>query len=74
MLKFSELLSKVELVSAKLVGELVSKSILKANGFNVVDVENGTCANIEIESIEGNTVKCSNAFIYLNQVDMFDME
>lgn len=44
------------------------------NGFKVVDVASETCSVIEIESIEDNTINCTNAFVFLCQVDMFDME
>lgn len=45
------------------------------NGFNVVNLESESCANIEIESQEGNVLNCDDCcFVPLCQVDMFDME
>lgn len=32
------------------------------------------CANIEIESVDGNVLNCRGGFALLCQVDMFDME
>lgn len=47
---------------------------LLENGFKVVNLKSESCANIEIKSIEDNTLSCSSCFVFLSQVDMFDMD
>lgn len=47
---------------------------LIGDGFNVVSADGLECANIYVNSVGENVVNCDGGFVFLCQVDLFDME